>query len=374
MTSGDPKRRALGRGLSALLGDEGDDYAQLDRLRSARTVALDQLRPGPWQPRRHIPDDELAELAQSIAAKGILQPLLVRRRADDPGSFDIIAGERRWRAAQLAQLHEVPVLVRDLSDAEALEVALVENLQRQDLSPLEEAAGYRRLMDEFEHTQEELARVVGKSRSHIANSLRLLALPDPVKALIDDGSLTAGHARALITAADPLALAREVVGRDLTVRATEALARSEKPPIPAAKQRPPAVGKDPDTQALERDLSQVLGLAVEIRFRGQGGALILHYQSLDQLDDILLRLNRSDRPGRRPTLLPDQAAAAAATASADWDAASWPDPFADGDDRQADAAAMAIDGLQPPAEAEAEPQATIAADAEAEDTADRRRD
>jgi ParB family chromosome partitioning protein len=238
---------------------------------------------------------ELAELAQSIAAKGILQPLLVRRRDDDPSSFEIIAGERRWRAAQLAQLHEVPVLVRELSDAEALEVALVENLQRQDLNPLEEAEGYRRLMAEFEHTQEELARVVGKSRSHIANSLRLLSLPEPVRALIDDGALTAGHARALVTAADPIALARQVVDAGLSVRATEALARSEKPPIPAGKPRqvmPP--GKDPNTAALERDLSQVLGLAVEIRFRGQGGALILHYRTLDQLDDILMRLNRSN--------------------------------------------------------------------------------
>ena len=319
----DPQRR-LGRGLSALLGDEGEDYAQLDRLKTSRSIGIDQLRPGRFQPRRRMADAELDELAQSIAAKGILQPLLVRRIADDPAAFEIVAGERRWRAAQRAGLHEVPVLVRDLADGEALEVALVENLQRQDLSPLEEAEGFRRLMEDFGHTQEALAKVVGKSRSHVANCLRLLTLPEPVKALVETGDLTAGHARALVTAADPAALAAEVVARGLSVRATEDLARDDRtlPPepgsVPAArsgKAKPqsaePAKDRDPNTLALERDLSAVLGLAVEIRFRGRGGSLILHYQSLDQLDDILLRLNRagpqraaSRRPDRA-TLLPD---------------------------------------------------------------------
>ena len=315
--AGDTQRR-LGRGLSALLGDDSDDYAQLDRLKTSRTIGIDQLRPGRYQPRRRMSDAELDELAESIATKGILQPLLVRRLADDPAAFEIVAGERRWRAAQRAGLHEVPVLVRELADNEALEVALVENLQRQDLSPLEEAEGFRRLMEEFGHTQEALAKVLGKSRSHVANCLRLLTLPDSVKTLVDGGELTAGHARALITAADPAALAAEVVARGLTVRATEELAREERTPpdngaIPAArggKGRSTEPAKDPNTLALERDLSAVLGLTVEIRFRGRGGTLILHYQTLDQLDDILLRLNRPqaqrpapNRPDRGTLLL-----------------------------------------------------------------------
>jgi ParB family chromosome partitioning protein len=267
-------------------------------------------------------DAELDELAESIASKGVLQPLLVRRIPEDPAAFEIVAGERRWRAAQRAGLHEVPVVVREFGDGEALEVALVENLQRQDLSPLEEAEGFRRLMEEFGHTQEALAKVVGKSRSHVANALRLLTLPEPVKALIDTGELTAGHARALVTADDPAALAAEVVARGLTVRATEDLAREDRGQ-PAGTQAPGGRGgrgktaeaakdRDPNTIALERDLSAVLGLAVEIRFRGRGGTLILHYQSLDQLDDILLRLNRPQQPQRpssnrpdRATLLPD---------------------------------------------------------------------
>lgn len=311
-------QRRLGRGLSALLGEESDDYAKLDRLKTSRQVGVDQLRPGRFQPRRRMSEAELDELAASIAARGVLQPLLVRRLADDPAAFEIVAGERRWRAAQRAGLHEVPVLVRDFADGEALEVALVENLQRQDLSPLEEAEGFRRLMDEFGHTQEALAKVVGKSRSHVANCLRLLTLPDPVKGLIETGELTAGHAQALVTAADPAALAAEVVSRGLTVRATEDLAREEKEPAggppPAtrggrARTTEPAKERDPNTAALERDLSAVLGLAVEIRFRGQGGTLFLHYQSLDQLDDILLRLNRPQRAAPRradgATLLPE---------------------------------------------------------------------
>ncbi len=287
MTS-DPKRRALGRGLSALLGDETEDYAQLDRMRNPRTVNVDQLRPSPFQPRRRIDEEHLDELAQSIAEKGILQPLLVRRLADDPSTFEIIAGERRWRAAQRAQQHEIPVIVKDFSDTEALEVALIENLQRQDLSPLEEAQGYQRLIDEFSHTQEELSRVVGKSRSHVANMLRLLTLPDSVKDLVDSGTLSAGHARALLTADDPVVLATQVINDGLSVRKTEDLVRDHKG-RPTAK-RPVAI-KDPNTEALERDLSTLLGLKVEIRFQGGGGSLTLHYHNLEQLDDILLRLN-----------------------------------------------------------------------------------
>jgi ParB family chromosome partitioning protein len=285
--TGEAKPRGLGRGLSALLGDSDDDYAQLDRLRNQRTVPVELLRPGRQQPRHHMDEAALQELAQSLQEKGMLQPILVRRCPDDPHSFEIVAGERRWRAAQLAALHEVPVIVREFNDAETLEIALVENLQRQDLNPLEEAEGYRRLLDEYGHRQEDLARVLGKSRSHVANMVRLLALPLPVRRMLEQGTLTAGHARALLGAEDPEAAARAVVESGLNVRHTEDLVRGGRPRAPRGQASP----KDANTQALERDLSTVLGLKVEIRFRGHGGALVLHYQSLEQLDDILHRLN-----------------------------------------------------------------------------------
>lgn len=282
------KRRNLGRGLSALLSEQQGDRTRLEQLRASKTVAIDQLRPGRYQPRRIMTEAGLEELSRSIADRGVLQPLLVRRHPDEDDTYEIIAGERRWRAAQRAQVHEVPVVVKDLSDGEALEIALVENIQRQDLSPLEEAEGYRRLMEEFAHSQEDLARSVGKSRSHIANTMRLLSLPDPVKAMVDEGQLSAGHARALIGTADPEASARLVVKRGLNVRQTERLAKAERT---APVVRRPPKQKDADTLALERDLSVVLGLGVEIRFRGSGGTLTLHYRSLDQLDDILHRLS-----------------------------------------------------------------------------------
>jgi ParB family chromosome partitioning protein len=296
MTTSDPnKRRTLGRGLSALLGDDSEDYARLERLRAPRTLAVDQLRPGRFQPRRHMAEEDLRDLAQSVREKGVLQPILVRRIADDPAAgFEIIAGERRWRAAQLAQLHEVPVVVKDLTDGEALEIALIENLQRQDLGPLEEAEGYRRLMQEFEHTQEDLARVIGKSRSHVANMLRLLTLPDDIKQLLDGGRLTAGHARALIGTDDAASLARQVVARGLNVRQTEQLAARSRAPQSAA---PAPAEKDADTIALEGYLSALLGTRVEIRFKGGGGTLTLHYATLEQLDDILHRLSDGE-PGR----------------------------------------------------------------------------
>ena len=286
----EPKRPALGRGLSALLGEDTEDYAQLDRLRTSRSVAIHLLRPSPFQPRRHMQEAELADLAQSIAAKGVLQPLLVRRLADDPQAFEIIAGERRWRAAQMAQLHEVPVVIKELSDREALEIALIENLQRQDLTALEEAQGYRRLMDEFEHTQDALARAIGKSRSHVANTLRLLSLPDSVKALLDDGHLSAGHARTLVGVEDADTLAEQIVKRGLNVRQTERLIAQHR--SQPASTPEPAAAKDADTLALERDLSALLGLKAEIRFKRGGGALVLHYATLEQLDALLHRLRR----------------------------------------------------------------------------------
>jgi ParB family transcriptional regulator, chromosome partitioning protein len=283
------RRKALGRGLSALLGDDSTDYAELDKVRTTKTVPVEFLHPGRYQPRHTIDDSQIQDLAQSVREKGILQPILVRRHPDEANAFEIIAGERRWRAAQLAQLHEVPVVIKELNDREALEIALVENLQRQDLSPLEEAEGYRRLMDEFEHSQEALGKALGKSRSHVANMMRLLGLPGEVKALLDGGDLTAGHARALLNADKPVALARRVVRRGLNVRQTEALAKGAK----EKKKSPPAAEKDTDTLALERDISALLGLRAEIRFRDGKGTLTLHYESLEQLDDILGRLTHA---------------------------------------------------------------------------------
>jgi ParB family chromosome partitioning protein len=300
-------KRSLGRGLSALLGAEDEDYASLDRVRLSKMVPIELVHPGPFQPRHNFDDEQLNALADSIRQNGILQPILVRRHPQTANAFEIVAGERRWRAAQLARLHEVPVIIRELGDREALELAIVENVQRQDLSPLEEAEGYRRLLDEFGNTQEDLASHVGKSRSHIANTLRLLNLPDGVKILLEQGKLTAGHARALLNATDPLGLAERVVAKGLNVRQAERLVQDEKTPRsgrPGAA-RPgeggtPAssLAKDPDTLALERDLSGLLGLKVSISFQGQGGSLTIHYQTLEQLDDVLQRLSQTPaKPG-----------------------------------------------------------------------------
>ena len=293
--AGGGKRENLGRGLSALLGDDGDVVTDRDRSPAFATVPIEFLHPGRYQPRHRADDAQIDDLAQSIRAKGILQPILVRRHGDEANSFEIIAGERRWRAAQLARLHEVPVVVKELTDREALEIALIENLQREDLSPLEEAEGYLRLMEEFIHTQENLARSVGKSRSHVANMMRLLGLPDPVKDLLGKGALTAGHARALLNAEDPVALALRVVKRGLNVRQTEALVQRTGGAKTAARRRS---GKDSDTLVLERDLETLLGLKVEIRSRGNRGTLTLHYGSLAQLDGILHRLGGGSRGAR----------------------------------------------------------------------------
>jgi ParB family chromosome partitioning protein len=284
------RRRGLGRGLSALFADEQEDAAAVERLRPTRTLPIEQLRPGKFQPRRNFDPEELKPLVESVREKGVLQPLLVRR-VDGEEGYEIIAGERRWRAAQAAKLHEVPVVVREFDDREALEVALVENVQRQDLTPLEEAEGYRRLIDEFGHTQEDLAQAVGKSRSHIANMLRLLSLPDEVKELLETRALSAGHARALIGAENPLALAKQIIEKGLTVRDAETLASEAK-----GKARSGAGaknGKDADTKALEHDLSQLLGLKVTLDVHGQGGTISIHYRTLEQLDDVLRRLKQA---------------------------------------------------------------------------------
>jgi ParB family chromosome partitioning protein len=280
------RRRGLGMGLSALLGSGAESWSGAV-AGTARTVPIEFLRPSPFQPRRTFGEDDLDALTVSIRARGVMQPLLVRRGADGGGDgFEIVAGERRWRAAQRAGLHELPVIVLRLSDREALEVALIENVQRQDLSPLEEAEGYRRLIEEFGHTQEALASALGKSRSHLANLLRLLGLPEPVRRMLEAGELSAGHARALLTAPDPLRLANAVVARGLNVRQTERLVQADiRRPAPRAR-----TSKDPNALALERDLTSRLGLNVTISPKGPGGSLTIAYRTLDQLDDLIRRL------------------------------------------------------------------------------------
>jgi len=285
------ERRGLGRGLAALLGE--DEAVAEDGgtpARSAQTLPVELIEPGRFQPRRIFDEDELTALALSIREKGLLQPILVRPHAHDYGRYEIIAGERRWRAAQKAGMHEIPALVRPLSDRDALEVALVENIQREDLSPLEEAEGYQRLLEEFDHTQEALAQVLGRSRSHIANMIRLLSLPAPVKKMVDDGSLSAGHARAILSVADPADLARQIVRRQLSVRQTERL-------VQATRERPrprkTAPAKSTDVLALERELGAALGLKIEINDRNGNGTVQIEYRTLAQLDDIIRRLKKS---------------------------------------------------------------------------------
>jgi ParB family chromosome partitioning protein len=328
------RRRNLGRGLNALF-DEGQDDALASTpanptaspaipgtarpaAAGVHSVPIEFVRPGRYQPRHRMDAAEIDELSKSIREFGILQPILVRRDRDHAEAYEIIAGERRWRAAQKAQLHEVPIIVRDFSDAEALEVALVENLQREDLSPLEEAQGYDRLMREFAHTQEGLAKILGKSRSHVANMMRLLNLPEPVKAMLDAGELSAGHARALLNDRDPVKTAKAVVRRGLNVRQTERLVQRGK----AAKSgRRSRAGKDADTLALERDVSQLLGLAVGITFTDPGGAVTIQYNSLEQLDDILHRLTEGAR-GKIAAVADGNAAAEDAAVTRDAGAAN----------------------------------------------------
>ena len=294
-------RGSLGRGLAALFGEEQEEPVELHELRSAKDVPIEQLHPNAQQPRRRFSEAALEELAESIRSNGVIQPILVRHHHERAGEYEIVAGERRWRAAQRAQLHQVPVVVRDIDDGQALELALVENLQREDLSPLEEADAYHRLMESFAYTQESLAKNLGKSRSHIANTLRLRALPDAVKELLEDGQLSAGHGRALLGAADPEALARETVKKRLSVRQVERLVqklKSGEGARPRAPRSMPKQGaeKDADTIALERDLSDMLGLKVTIDFHEKGGTLTIRYTTLEQLDDVLRRLNQMPDP------------------------------------------------------------------------------
>lgn len=285
MTAKDMSPR-LGRGLAALLGDAAIGTTEAEGVRS---IPIERLEPSPYQPRQPIDAQSLEELIASIRARGILQPLLARPHPTAAGRYQIIAGERRWRAAQAAGLHEVPALVRTLADAEAMAAALVENLQRQDLNPIEEAEGYRRLMTEFAMTQEMLGEAVGKSRSHVANTLRLLQLPSRVQAEVRGGALSAGHARALLTHPDPEKAALAVISRGLNVRQTEALTARRADPNPEA---PRARVKDPDTAALERQLAARLGLKVDVAFDGKVGVVHLHYRTLDQLEGLVALLMR----------------------------------------------------------------------------------
>jgi ParB family chromosome partitioning protein len=285
------KRPPLGRGLAALFGETGTRLSADPggaRPNGAQIVPIEAIRPSPFQPRRRFAETELDELAQSIREKGIVQPLLVRPIGDPAADFELVAGERRWRAAQRVGLHEVPVVIRPLGDSDVLEIALVENLQREDLSPLEEAEAYSRLTREFGRSQAGLAEAVGKSRSHVANTLRLLALPAAVRKSLDEGALSAGHARALLGAPDPAALAVEVVRRGLNVRATETLVRRR-----AAQPQPrPHPLRNSDTVALEQELASTLGLRVTLAPKRRGGSLTVHYASLDQLDRVLALLRR----------------------------------------------------------------------------------
>ena len=289
------ERRGLGRGLSALMADvhiAGPAETAASPRRADRLVPIEQIVPNPDQPRRAFTQAQLDELAESIRSKGVIQPLIVRPKG---AQSDIVAGERRWRASQLAQLHELPVIVRDYSDTEVLEVAIIENIQRADLTAIEEASGYRQLMERFNHTQEKLAEALGKSRSHIANLLRLLTLPDEVQAMVNAGALTAGHARALVTAENPVKLAKDIANRGLSVRETERLVKQgQSAPVRVPASPRPASDKDADTRALEADLSAALGLKVTINHPAgaERGEITLGYASLEQLDDICARLTR----------------------------------------------------------------------------------
>jgi len=294
----DPKteKRGLGRGLSALIGDVNTPDTSGEKpqvaARKDGIIPIERIKPNPDQPRQQFDQKELEDLAASIREKGVLQPLIVRRNADNSGSYQIVAGERRWRAAQIARLHDLPVIVRDYTDEEVLEIAIIENIQRSDLNPVDEAVGYRQLMDRFGHTQEKLAEALSKSRSHIANLLRLLQLPDDVLVLLRDGKLSTGHARALITTDNPSDLARQVVSRGLSVRQTEQLAKTPKETTKTSKPRV-AKTKDADTRAMESELSAQLGMRVVIEHApgGEGGRISINYRTLEDLDELCRNLS-----------------------------------------------------------------------------------
>ena len=277
-------KKGLGRGLSSLMGEVREE--QTENLSSTETkIPISKLRPSPIQPRRIFEKASIAELADSIKSKGLVQPILVRPSKSNPGDYEIIAGERRWRAAQVAQLHEIPAVIRSLDDVESLEIAIIENVQRADLSPIEEAAGYKKLMENYGHTQEVLSEIVGKSRSHVANIIRLLSLPNSIQDMISQGSISSGHARAIMNSAFPEQFAEKIINENLSVRQTEALVKSKKTVVKKLKL------KDPDTLDLEKKLSEKLGLDVSINYtQKRGGSIRIKYRSLDQLDLITSKL------------------------------------------------------------------------------------
>lgn len=297
-------KKRLGRGLAALIGEMDQPYAQnpseapasepAARVNSDRVVPIEQVTANPNNPRRVFSDSELEDLSNSISEHGIVQPILVRQAPDGSGGWEIIAGERRWRAAQRAGLHELPIIVRDVDDRQALELAIIENVQRADLNPVEEALGYQQLIDDHDYKQAELGKVIGKSRSHVANTLRLLRLPDAVRDMVSQGFLSSGHARALITLDDPTSLARKIVAEDLSVRQTEQLASrwGEGGERDGSKATKGATEKDADTLALEKRIADALGMKVSLAHKPNGkGRLVIDYRSLDQLDDLEKRLS-----------------------------------------------------------------------------------
>ncbi len=289
----DEARSRLGRGLASLIGDVGGEAAHLDRPRAQRKVPIEFLKPNPRNPRRTFSEAELGELAESIKQHGVIQPIVVRPVKGTQDRFEIIAGERRWRASQAAGLHEVPIVPVDVSDSDALEIAIIENVQRENLNAMEEAQGYHALANEFKRSQEDIAKIVGKSRSHVANTMRLTKLPAEVQGYIALGQLSAGHARALIGVPDPIAAAKRIVAEGLNVRQAEELAHVEGVPARKPQKARNETAKDADTVALEKRVSDALGLAVTVNHRDPGGSVQITYRNLEQLDEVMRRLARS---------------------------------------------------------------------------------
>jgi ParB family chromosome partitioning protein len=287
----DAARSRLGRGLAALIGDVGTE-SSAERPRGQRRVATTSLRPNARNPRRMFSEEELDELTASLRERGMIQPIVARPVRGTPDAFEIIAGERRWRAAQRAGLHEVPVVILEATDEESLQLAIIENVQRSDLNPLEEAEGYRALVEDYSHTQDDIAKMVGKSRSHVANTLRLLKLPPSIRAYIFKGKLDAGHARMLVGQPNAEKLAEEIVARGLNVRQVEEIARQESSRSGKPQSRKRSAEKNADTLALEKRLSDALGLVVSIDARGESGVVSIRYRNLDQLDDLAQRLEK----------------------------------------------------------------------------------
>lgn len=286
----DESRPRLGRGLAALIGNNAVESTAIDQSRGQKKVPIEFVRPNPKNPRKTFTDESLDELADSIRQKGIIQPIVVRTNDNLPDIYEIIAGERRWRAAQRAGLHEVPVVVAEVTERESLELAIIENVQREDLNPIDEARGYEQLAADFGYSQNDLANIIGKSRSHIANTLRLLKLPSSARKLLETGEITAGHGRALLASADPDSLTKQIIEGGLSVREAERLAQGQQESHGERRPKKAKSPKDADTIALERSLSDLLGMSVSIKHHGEKGELSVRYSSLDQLDELCRRL------------------------------------------------------------------------------------